>query len=66
MKIVSNVSDKISITVFSKFAEEQAFMLECNTSCTANLYFGSDYMARKLFRLYSGKKKNAYCAIFRL
>ena len=31
-------------------------MLECNTSCIANWYFGSDYMVRKLFRLYSGKK----------
>ena len=32
-------------------------MLECNVSYIANWYFGSDYMARKLSRLYSGKKK---------
>ena len=32
-------------------------MLECNISYITNWYFGSDYMARKLFRLYSGKEK---------
>ena len=53
-------------TVFSKFVEEKAFMLECNISYIANWYFGSDYIARKLFRLYSGKEKTAYCAIFKL
>ena len=31
-------------------------MLESNISYIANWYFGSDYMTRKLFRLYSGKK----------
>ena len=31
-------------------------MLECDISHIANWYFGSDYMARKLFRLYSGKE----------
>ena len=44
MKIVSNVTHKISSTVFSKSAEEKAFMLECDISCIANWYFGSDYM----------------------
>ena len=66
MKIVSNVTDKISSTVFSKSTEGYAFMLECNISYIANWYFGSDYMTRKLFRLYSGKEKTAYCAIFKL
>ena len=33
--------------MFSKFAEEKAFMLECNISYIANWYFGSDYMAIK-------------------
>ena len=28
-----------------KFAEEKAFMLECNISYIVNLYFGSDYMS---------------------
>ena len=41
-------------------------MLECNVLYTANWYFGWDYMTRKLFRLYSGKEKTAYCAIFKL
>ena len=41
-------------------------MLECNISYITNWYFGSDYMARKLFRLYSGKENPAYCAIFKL
>ena len=41
-------------------------MLECNVSYIANWYFGSNYMARKLFRLYSGKETSAYCAIFKL
>ena len=44
MKIVSNVTHKISSTVFSKSAEEKAFMLECDISYIANWYFGSDYM----------------------
>ena len=55
MKIVSNVTDKTSSTVFSKSAEDLAFVLEPNISYIANWYFGSDYMTRKLFRLYSGK-----------
>ena len=58
MKVVSNVTDKISSTAFSKFAEEKASMLESNILYIANWYFGSDYMTRKLFRLYSGKEKN--------
>ena len=45
MIIVSNVTDKISSSVFSKFAEEKAFMLECKISYKTNWYFGSDYMA---------------------
>ena len=64
MKIVSNVTDKG--TVFSKFAEEQAFMLECSFSYIANWYFDSDHMARKLFKLYSGKEKTVYCEISKL
>ena len=32
-------------------------MLECSIFYKANWYFGSDYMARKLFRLYSGSCK---------
>ena len=60
MKIVSNITDKIWSTVF------EAFMLQCNISYIANWCFGSDYIARKLFRLYSGKEKTAYCPIFKL
>ena len=45
MIIVSNVTDKVSSPVFSKFAEEKAFMLECKISDKTNWYFGSDYMA---------------------
>ena len=41
-------------------------MLESNISYVANWYFGSDYLTRKLFRLYSGKDKTAYFAIFKL
>ena len=41
-------------------------MLECNVSYIASGYFGSDYVARNLFRLYSGKEKAAYCAIVKL
>ena len=36
MKIASNVTDEILSTVFSKFAKEKAFMLECNTAYIAN------------------------------
>ena len=36
MKIVLNVTDKLSSTVFNKFAEEKAFMLECYISYIAN------------------------------
>ena len=32
-------------------------MLECNISYIASCYFGTDYIARKLFRLYSRKEK---------
>ena len=45
--------------MFSKFAEEKAFMLECNTAYIANWYFGSDYMStssnvlQNVLRLYS-------------
>ena len=45
MKISSNVTDKILRTVFSKFAEEKAFMLNCTISSKANWYFGSDYIS---------------------
>ena len=45
MNIVSNVSDKILSTAFSKFTEKKAFMLECNISYIANWYFGSYYMS---------------------
>ena len=31
--------------MFSKFAEERAFMLECNISYIANWWFSSEYMA---------------------
>ena len=31
--------------MFSKFAEEKAFLLECTISYKANWYFGSDYMS---------------------
>ena len=41
-------------------------MLKSNISYIANWYFGSDYMTRKLARLYSGKEKTAYCAILKL
>ena len=47
MKIVSNVTDKILSTVFSRSAEEEAFMLECNISYIVNWYFGSDYLEIK-------------------
>ena len=57
MKTVPNVTDQISSTMLSKFSEEEAFMLECNISYIANWYFGSDYIARKLFKLYSRKEK---------
>ena len=58
--------------MFSKFAEEKAFMLECNIAYIANWYFGSDYMStssnvlQNVLRLYSGKDITAYCAIFTL
>ena len=45
MKIASNVTDKVWSTVFSKFVEEKAIMLECNISYIANLHFGLDYMS---------------------
>ena len=35
-----NVTEKILSTVFSKFAEEKALMLECNTAYITNWYFG--------------------------
>ena len=35
-------------------------MLQSNILYIASWYFGSDYMTRKLFRLYSGKEKPAY------
>ena len=41
-------------------------MLECNILYTANWYFGSDHIARKLLRLYSGKEKSACYPIFKL
>ena len=72
MKIASNVTEKKLSTVFSKFAEEKALVLKCNMAYIANWYFGSDIYElqvmhyRKLFRLYSGKWKTAYCAIFKL
>ena len=47
MKIVSNVTDKILSTVFSRSAEEEAFMLECNISYIVNWHFGSDYLEIK-------------------
>ena len=40
MEIASNVTEKILSTVFSKFSEEKALMLECNTAYIANWYFG--------------------------
>ena len=40
MEIASNVTEKILSTVFSKFAEEKALMLECNTAYIASWYFG--------------------------
>ena len=60
MKIASVVTVKISSTVFSKFAEEEAFMLECIILYIANWYFGSDYMTTKLFRLYSHEKEKLH------
>ena len=73
MKIVSNVTGKISSTLFSKFAVEKAFMLECNISYIANWYILvqttwqlQKMRYRKFFRLYSEKEKTAYCAIFKL
>ena len=45
MKIVSNVTHKVLSTVFSKLADEKAFMLECNILFTVNRYFGSDYIS---------------------
>ena len=57
MKVVSNVTANLL---------RNKLLLESNISHIANLYFGSDYMTRKLFRLYSGKEKTAYCAIFKL
>ena len=42
-------------------------MLESNILYIANWYFGSEYMTRKLFRLYSGNEKTAvYWAISKL
>ena len=64
MKVASNVSDKILSTVFSKFAEEEVFMLECNISYIANWYFGSDYMLiasnalQKLIQILLRKRDN--------
>ena len=49
MKVVSNVTANLL---------RNKLLLENNISYIANLYFGSDYMTRKLFRLYSGKEKN--------
>ena len=72
MKIASNVTDKILSTLFSKFAEDMAFMLECNILYIVNWYLVQTVCqlqvmhCRKLFRLYSGKEKTAYCAIFKL
>ena len=73
MKIVSNVTGKVLSSLFSKFAVEKAFGLECNISFIANWYilFQTIWQLqvmrlRKFFRLYSGKGKTAYCAIFKL
>ena len=64
MKIVSNVTDKILSTLFSKFAEDMAFMLECNISYIANWYFGSDCMSiasnalQKVIQIVLRKREN--------
>ena len=44
-KIALNVTDKILSTVFSNFAEERAFTLECIISYIASSYFDSDYLS---------------------
>lgn len=52
--------------MFSKFAEKQAFMLECNTAYIANLYLDSDYMSiasnaqQKVNQIVLRKRKNLY------
>ena len=64
MKIVSNVTNKSLSTVFSKFAKEKSFVLECNISYIANWYFGSDYMSiesnalQKVIQIVLRKRKN--------
>ena len=42
--MASNVTEKSSRTVFSKFAVEKALMLEFNIAYIANWYFGLDYV----------------------
>ena len=44
MKITSNVTEKNLSTVFCKFAEEKALMVEFNIAYIAKWYFGSDYV----------------------
>ena len=44
MKKASNVTEKFSSTVFSKFAVKKALMLEFNIAYVASSYFGSDYV----------------------
>ena len=50
--------------MFSKSAEEKAFMLEYNIFYRANLYFGSDYMTiagnalQKVIQTVLRKRKN--------
>ena len=64
MERASNLTAKILSTVFSKFAEEKAFMLECNISYIENWYFSSDYMAiasnalQKVVPIVLRKRKN--------
>ena len=56
-------------TVFNNFAEEKAFMLECDISYIANWYFGWDYMStasnalQKVTQIVL-RKKTAYFAIY--
>ena len=64
MKRASNLTAKILSTVFSKFAEEKAFMLECNMAYIASWHFGSDCMSivsnapQKVFLIVLSKRKN--------
>ena len=70
MKIASNSTDKILSTVFCKFAEEIAFVLECNIAYMANWYFGSDYMSvasnalQNVIQIVLRKRKN--CSLYKL